>query len=105
MATAQLRVTGVSEVSNVWTCSFRAAVYSANVMGSRSFADYGIDPLGLSAEENEQVADLIDQNNDLLNEVRDITESVGRARVSIGVRAACRGMTCKSAHAHAQAVM
>ena len=39
-------------------------------MGSRSFADYGIDPLGLSGEDNEQVADLIEQNNDLLNEVR-----------------------------------
>ncbi len=39
-------------------------------MGSRSFSDYGIDPLGLSGEENEQVADLIEQNSDLLNEVR-----------------------------------
>ena len=39
-------------------------------MGSRSFADYGIDPVGLSSEENEQVADLIEQNSDLLNEVR-----------------------------------
>ena len=41
-------------------------------MGSRSFADYGIDPLGLSGEENEQVADLIEQNSDLLNEVRGV---------------------------------
>ena len=38
-------------------------------MASRELADYKIDPLSLSAEENEQVAELIDENNALLYEV------------------------------------
>jgi hypothetical protein len=33
-----------------------AGVRSGGAMASRDFADYGIDPLGLSAEDNEQVA-------------------------------------------------
>ncbi len=51
-------------------------------MGSRSFSDYGIDPLGLSSEENEQVADLIEQNSDLLNEVRGLRQPLA-ASVSL----------------------
>lgn len=38
-------------------------------MERRAFGDYEIDPLSLSAEENEQVAELIDENNSLLYEV------------------------------------
>ena len=70
-------------------------------MGSRSFADYGIDPLGLSGEENEQVADLIDQNNDLLNEVR---RNFAPARVSaqcaLGHVARCAGLQKSLAAQH-----
>lgn len=38
-------------------------------MERRDFSDYKIDPLSLSAEENEQVTELIDENNSLLYEV------------------------------------
>ena len=38
-------------------------------MAGRAFGDYGIDPLSLSVEENEQVAELVDENNALLYEV------------------------------------
>ena len=65
-------------------------------MAAREYGGYKVDPLSLSAEDNEQVADLMEENNALIYEVpvvprtRAPSDNTLRCIITAAVEQGCR---------------